>query len=289
MEIIILGSAGCTTIPRPTCQCKICKEAREKGIPYSRSGSSIFLKEINAIFDTPEEIKNQLNRENILKVDNIFYTHWHPDHTLGLRVIEEMNLYWLAEYIENKKPEKKVNVYALPDVMKDLLAIRNRFSPYLEYYKKKELVNLVELKNKQGIVRKRIKITPILVKPTPLENSTVYVLEHNDKKLIYAPCDVKPFPESELLKNAEILIIGGVVPDEPLKDNYFIPEENPLKAELYSIKDLIRIKERLRIRNLIITHIEEEWGKSFDDYKKLEQKYKKHDIRFAFDGMKIKL
>jgi len=288
MEIIILGSAGCTTIPRPTCQCKICKEAREKGIPYSRSGSSIFLKEINAIFDTPEEIKNQLNRENILKVDNIFYTHWHPDHTMGFRIIEEMNLYWLAEYIENKKPTKKVNVYALHDVMKDLLAIKNKFSSYIEYYKKKELVNLIELKNKQSITIKKIKITPILVKPTPLENSTVYILEHKNKRLIYAPCDVKPFPKNKLLKNAEILITGGI-PDEPLKDNYFIPEGNPLKKELHSIKELIRIKNELKIKKLIITHIEEEWGKSFDDYKKLEQKYKKHNIEFAFDGMKIKL
>jgi phosphoribosyl 1,2-cyclic phosphate phosphodiesterase len=50
-------------------------EARKKGIPYSRSGPSLFLHDINALFDTPEDIFEQLNREGIEQVDFIFFTH----------------------------------------------------------------------------------------------------------------------------------------------------------------------------------------------------------------------
>ena len=102
MQILILGSGGCNPIPRATCQCNVCIEAREKGVPYSRSGPSIFIEGINALFDTPEEINSQLNRENITEVEYVFYTHWHPDHTLGMRLFEQLKFYWLPWYIEGK-------------------------------------------------------------------------------------------------------------------------------------------------------------------------------------------
>ena len=34
-----------------------------------------------------------------------------------------------------------------------------------------------------------------------------------------------------------------------------------------------------------MTHLEEDWGKSFDDYKQLEEVYP--NVRFAYDGMEI--
>jgi len=85
------------------------------------------------------------------------------------------------------------------------------------------------------------------------------------------------------------LIIGNVIPDEPLKDGYFVPQDNKLRKEMFSIEEIIEIKEKLNIGKVIITHIEEEWGKSFDDYKGLEKKYRQFNIKFAFDGMRIKL
>jgi hypothetical protein len=44
MKWTILGSGGCTVIPKPLCQCRVCREAKEKGIPYARSGPSAFLR-----------------------------------------------------------------------------------------------------------------------------------------------------------------------------------------------------------------------------------------------------
>ena len=75
MKITILGSGGFQTIPRPLCQCKICKEAREKGTPHSRNGPSIYIHGAEAIIDTPKDIISSLNREDVKKVKNIFFTH----------------------------------------------------------------------------------------------------------------------------------------------------------------------------------------------------------------------
>ncbi len=91
MQIEILGSGGAITTPRPGCDCPVCIEARVKGVPYSRSGPSLFVHGPDVLIDTPEESKDQINRSRITRINACFYSHWHPDHVMGRRVWETMN------------------------------------------------------------------------------------------------------------------------------------------------------------------------------------------------------
>ncbi len=43
----------------------------------------------------------------------------------------------------------------------------------------------------------------------------------------------------------------------------------------------------MEIKEVFITHLEEDWGKSYDDYRELEREL--HFIHFAYDGLKIQL
>ena len=43
VQVEILGSGGAVTIPRPGCGCRVCVEARGEGLPYARSGPSVFV------------------------------------------------------------------------------------------------------------------------------------------------------------------------------------------------------------------------------------------------------
>jgi len=43
LYVEFLGTGGATSILKPLCDCRICLEAKKKGIPYSRSGPSIFI------------------------------------------------------------------------------------------------------------------------------------------------------------------------------------------------------------------------------------------------------
>lgn len=172
--------------------------------------------------------------------------------------------------------------------MDDLLQIKNKYGSYISYYEEKELISLIRLKENQPIKIREFKITSIHVKS--IENSTIFVIENINKKIIYAPCNVKPFPVNNIkIQNANILIIGNVFHDEPLKDNYLIPVNNPLRDNASSLQEIFKIKKQVNIDKIVITHIEEEWGKSFDDYIKIEKKYKKENIKFAYDGMQINL
>ena len=289
MKLIILGSGGATTIPRPGCQCKICTEARAKGIPYTRSGPSLFIPDINLLFDTPEEIAVQLNREKIKTVDYICYTHWHPDHTLGMRIIERMNKFWLAACVKGEKPWKKVTIYALTEVTNDIKAIKNKGGSFFDYYEKLGLVTVTGLENGKPTKIRDFEIVPFKVISGYRQVSTVYLIENEGKRVIYAPCDVKPFPSDKRLEEADLLIMGGNFSEGPLKNGIIIPEDNILRRELYSFREILSLIRKISAKRTLIVHIEEEWGKSFDDYKKLEEKYRGYNFQFAYDGMKIKL
>jgi phosphoribosyl 1,2-cyclic phosphate phosphodiesterase len=52
------------------------------------------------------------------------------------------------------------------------------------------------------------------------------------------------------------------------------------------MEDVLEIKNKLSIESVIVTHIEEDWGKSYDDYISLEDKY---GVRFAYDGMTVEV
>ena len=43
MKVEILGSGGATATPRPGCECRVCVEARERGVPYARPGAVAYV------------------------------------------------------------------------------------------------------------------------------------------------------------------------------------------------------------------------------------------------------
>lgn len=116
MKLNLLGTGGVTPIPKPCCDCDLCVNARKKGIAGYQIGPSMLVYNDNILFDTPEEIRYQLNREQINNVDNIILTHWHPDHTQGIRIVEQINF----NHITEKPGEKPINVYIAKKTIRDI-------------------------------------------------------------------------------------------------------------------------------------------------------------------------
>lgn len=281
MNVIILGSGGCVSTPRPCCNCPICTEARLKGFPYARTGCSLFIEDINVLIDTPEDINAALNNASIQKVEHILYSHCDPDHTMGMRLIEQLKMDWLAVSLgeRNKNP---IEVASLPAILEDIKKQGTAYGSVLSYYEAKDLIYM------KGI--RTLKEKNILIELVPVneqEHVTVFVISSNGKKIVYAPCDVKPFPASEKFENADILIIGNTIVGDVLKDGFVLGKDNPLRKELFTLDEIDDIRKQYGIKKVIITHLEEDWGKSYDDYKKLENEL--DSIHFAYDGLKIQL
>ena len=113
------------------------------------------------------------------------------------------------------------------------------------------------------------------------EHVAIFIISSNSKKIIYAPCDVKPFPESAKFQGADVLIIGNTIVGDILN------EDNPLRKELFTLNEIDTIRKQYGIKRVVITHLEEDWGKSYDDYKELESEL--NLINFAYDGLRIRL
>lgn len=281
MKIKIIGSGGCVSTPRPCCNCRVCTEAREKGFPYARTGCSLFIEDEKILIDTPEDINYALNNAGVNEVKYILYSHCDPDHTMGMRVIEQLRMDWIGLSV-GWKCKNSIRVSSLPTILEDIRLQRTRYGSVLDYY---EWRGLVTTKGIRSLQVNGINID--LIPADDTEHVAVFLISGNGRKVIYAPCDVKPFPHSEKFYNADLLIIGNTVVGDVLKDGFVLQEENPIKKELFVLDEVLELKSKYAIKEVIITHLEEDWGKSFDDYKELEKQYE--GLKFAYDGMEVVL
>lgn len=281
MKIKIIGSGGCVSTPKPCCDCRVCKEAREKGFPYARTGCSIYIEEMKLLIDTPEDINYALNNARVREVESVLYSHADPDHTMGMRVFEQLRMDWLGCSV-GKKNSNPIEVAALPKVIEELKGQKTFRGSVLGYYTWSGLVTV----NGCYLIEKgdiRIDLIPVDDK----EEVAIFVIAQGDKKVIYAPCDVKPFPNNLIFNDADVLIIGNTIVGDVLKNGFVLERDNLLREELFVMDEIIEIKKKYNIKQVIITHLEEDWGKSYDDYVELEKEY--DGIQFAYDGMEVVL
>lgn len=259
MKFTILGSGGAIRIPRACCTCKVCQEARGKGFPYKRLGQSLFLHNGSILFDTPEDINEELNNHQIEEVNHIFYTHWHPDHTLGCRIIEVLR--------EDKRDKAPIPVYMPPENIE--IAFNNNNSIFSFY---EELGYCKVINTDANIMLDRVSIKRIKL----LNNfAYAFLLEEDNKKVLYCPCHSMHLPIINELYNVDLLIMGlGLM--------------NSTEEEVTSFqRDNLRIIEELKPKKAVFTHIEESDGLSFEDYQKIEKEYR--NLEFAYDGMIIEV
>lgn len=276
MKLILLGSGGVSATPRPTCFCRLCEEARTKGIPFARTGPSLFVGGANLLFDTPEEIREQLNREKIKKVENIILTHWHPDHTQGIRIIEQIN--W--NYDLKKPYYKPINLY-ISDYQRDLFKKYSSGS-FLEYYQRKGMIKLLELADKKAIKLGNLEITPYPIKET---KAFYFLIEEKNKKVIYAPCEYYKFIPDPELKNIDKFIVHNL-----FWENDKISRRMNKPTDEDSFEQMLEHAKSFSAKEIILTHIEESFGLSHAELdKKMKKYYKSYNIKIGYDGLKINM
>ncbi|MFC1925725.1 MBL fold metallo-hydrolase [Chloroflexota bacterium] len=280
MEWTILGSGGCTVIPKPLCQCRVCLEAREKGVPYARSGPSAFLHDINLLIDTPAEIITQLNRSSIGNLDYLTFTHLDPDHVEGFRVVEQIALdfrTWRAY------PEKQICLILPEELNKRIREIRSQYDPVIDFYRESGFVRVLPFKDEIEINDVRITAIPV---DRGSQLSFIYVFEKAGRKVIYAPCDIKPFPEHrDEVQKADLLVIQPGIFEERLKHNFRYPSDHVSRTTLYTFEQTLEMAVRIQAKKVLFVHLEEYWNRSYDDYLSMESNDR--IFRFACDGMKL--
>ena len=280
MRWTILGSGGCMFIPKPLCQCPVCQEAREKGIPYARTGPSAFLHDINLLIDTPAEIISQLNRSRIRRIDNLIFSHLDPDHVEGFRVVEQIALDFRTWHAY---PQKQICLLLPEKLGERIWNICSQYGPIIDFYQKRGFLQLKLFHEKVEV--KDVQITAIPV-DRGSQTAFVYVFEKAGRRVVYAPCDIKPFPEHRVeVQQADMLIIQPGIFEEGLKHNFRYPDDHISRTTLYTFEKTMELATRIQAKKTVFIHLEEYWNRSYDDYLALEAS--NQGICFAYDGMQL--
>jgi phosphoribosyl 1,2-cyclic phosphate phosphodiesterase len=83
MRLTLLGTGTSFGVPQIGCECAVCRSSDPRD-RRSRTAALIETGGVTLLVDTPPELRIQLVREGIRKVDAVLYTHEHADHVSGI-------------------------------------------------------------------------------------------------------------------------------------------------------------------------------------------------------------
>ena len=255
-EIILLGCGSSLGVPRIDGYWGKAKKQNKKNY---RTRCSLFIKygDMNILIDTSPDIKIQLLKNKVKKIDFVVYTHDHADQTHGINELRPF--FWIKK--------KKIPIYADKKTSNYLLkSFKYLFVRESKYYEPILKMNIIKhffaLKKKNDT----LKIEEIKVKHGDI-NCNGYLFN----QICYlSDCSSISKKSLDKLKNLKLLII------DCLKFKKHMTHLN--------YDECMKIVKKIKPEKTILTNLHSDL-----DYKKLkeklEKKYKK--IYPAYDGMKI--
>lgn len=287
MRIEFLGTGGAFAPPRPGCGCRVCVEARALGVPYARSGPSIFVHGPDLLIDTPEESRDQLNRAGIVRVRACVYSHWHPDHVMGRRVFESLNFVtrvWPRPHVPS------TDVYLPQQVAEDF----GRMLGGREH--------LAFLEERLGVVRVHeladgdtVRLDGAALRPFPLAQAFVYGLELDAgaRRVLIVADELHGWTPPDEVRGIDVAILPmGICEHDPFSGARRIDAEHPLLRTEATFAETLDVVRALGAGRVYLTHVEEPDGLGYDDLLRLERVLAARDgieLTFAYDGLVVQV
>ena len=283
MNVEFLGSGGAVTIPQPGCECPVCTEARQRGVPYSRTGPSVFVHGPDLLIDTPEESKFQLNRAGLPTIPACTYSHWHPDHVMGRRVWEA-NKDWL-----HWPPHSRTtDIYLPQQVAEDFRTHLGSWEQF-EYLATRDMVRLNLLQDGDSFARNGVEITPFRVAE---DYVYAFLLQDADTRVLIAPDELVGWTPPEFVRGVDLAVIPmGITEFDPFSGERVIAAEHPVLRTEATLDQTLEIVKALDAGRVILSHIEEPFGLNYDDYERLAVKLRGegYPVEFAYDTMTVEV
>lgn len=284
MELTVLGSGGNTPTPMPTCNCRVCVEAREKGVPYARRGNSLFVHEANVLIDAPELVWHSLNREGIEQVEYVFLTHFHADHTLGLRTIQALGM---------EEPPVTDFVGEPPTLVvssrthERAIESNEVFDHLTSHWADVQVVDDGESFSLGGL-----DVTHVAAEMEAGSEDRIsgFLFEEGTTHTFVSPDENRHFELCRLPELDLWVKETGYFRTDPAGNPLVTEEaeENGLAHEM-SFEESLEQVRAVRPERVIFTEIEELYRRSYDDYCQLESEYAHLNVEFAYDGMTVQV
>ena len=249
MKFIILGCGSSMGVPRPDGFFGNCDPKNKKNY-RTRCSALIKTSNENILIDTSPDLRQQLLRHNIKKINKVFFSHMHGDQTHGINDLRSF-------YINNKN---QINVYADKFTSKYL---KHSFSYIFKSFSKEYPAILKLNKLTKNIFinnnKKKIKIKSIEVEHGKVKSNCFII----DQKLAYISDVNKIYNKDyKYFKNLRYLIIDclwyNFHPSHFNLDNCLsiIKKFKPKKAILTNLSPVLdyKILKKLLPKNVIPAH-----------------------------------
>ena len=256
MKFIILGCGSSMGVPRSDGYFGNCDPKNKKNY-RTRCSALIKTSEENILIDTSPDLRQQLLRHRVKKINRVLYSHMHGDQTHGINDLRSF-------YINSKK---QINVYADTQTSRYL---KSTFAYIFNNYSKEYPATLKLNKLQKNIIarnnNKKIIIKSIIVEHGKVKSNCFII----DKKLAYISDVSKIYNKNfKNFKNLNYLVI------DCLWYNYH-PSHFNLETSLSIIK-------KFKPKKAILTNLS-----PVLDYNRLKKLLPKNVIP-AYDGLTVEL
>ena len=236
-------------VPRPDGFFGNCDPNNKKNY-RTRCSALIKTTDENILIDTSPDLRQQLLRHKIQKIDKVLFSHMHGDQTHGINDLRSF-------YINSRK---QINVYADKDTSKYL---ENSFSYIFKSYSKEYPATLKLNKLTKNIFsknnNKKISIQSIIVDHGKIKSNCFII----DKKLAYISDVSKIYDKDfKFFKNLKYLIIDCLWYDfHPSHFNLdnslnMIKKFNPKRAILTNLSPVLdyEVLKKILPKNVVPAH-----------------------------------
>lgn len=253
--IKFLGTSDSRGVPRLLCECAVCTGRVLKNV---RMRPSIYVQmdEGQILIDASPDFRQQfLQFSNGQIPRNVLITHLHNDHVAGLGDFADL-CFWSHSPACIFSPEEMI------------VGLRQKFAHLTP-------ARAIEMRATSEVQLYGWRITFHKVNHGANGYSCAIRFANDEKVWIYMP-DAFLVTEEQFapLRDADLLIIGAA---------YWQEHAEPRYRSIYDVQEALVIKQRLRARRMILTHL------SHDVDIPRYASQLPADVEFAFDGMEVHL
>ena len=229
MQVRLLGTGTSQGIPIIGCHCPVCTSEDSRDHRF-RTSALVTVDGLNILIDTGPDLRMQLLRAGVTRLDAVLYTHEHRDHTAGLDDVRPINFLM----------KQTLNLYGLPRVMR---ALQREFTYAFAEHKYPGVPTIaLNPVQPEPFFIKDIEIQPIRVR-----HMTLPILGYRIQNFAY-------ITDGSFISTKELKKLSGV---EVLVINALRKEEH---YSHFSLDQALNIIREVGPQRAYLTHISHEMG-----------------------------
>ncbi|MBA2333257.1 MAG: hypothetical protein H0V94_10765 [Actinobacteria bacterium] len=246
-------------------------------------GPSLFVHGPNVLFDTPEESRLQLDRSSVTEIAACFYSHWHPDHTMGRRVWEAVGGRDFSVWPPDTMARRTTDVYLPEQVVVDFSGPRG-IREHFDFLEERGFVRVHELRDGQTV-----DLGGVEIRPFRLHEDYVYAFELREgaRRLLVAMDELHGWRPPPELRGVDLAVLPmGLNEIDPFSGERRIHQEHPVLRFEATFEQTLGIVDALAAERVVLSHVEEVDGLTHDDLTRLAAQVGR-GIVFAHDTMVV--